>query len=43
MRDSLTRPRPGRTAPRAVRQPVAGWPRLLTPRTETAPVELLLV
>jgi hypothetical protein len=43
MRDTLTRPRPGRTAPRAVRQPVAGWPRLLTPRTETAPVELLLV
>jgi hypothetical protein len=43
MRDTLTRPRPGRAAPRAVRQPVSGWPRLLTPRTETAPVALVLI
>ena len=42
MRRTLTVPRPGRTAPRAVRQPVTGWPRLLTARTDTAPVELVL-
>ncbi len=40
MRRSLTVPRPGRRAPRAVRQPSTGWPRLLTPYTDTAPMDL---
>ena len=40
MRTTLTVPRPHRTAPRAVRQPVSRWPRLRIPRTEKGPAEL---
>ncbi len=40
MRETLTIPRPGRAAPRAIRQPTSRWPRLLTPRTDRIPVEL---
>jgi DDE family transposase len=38
MRHSLIAPRRSRTCPRAVRQPVRGWPRLLHPQSSEGPV-----
>jgi hypothetical protein len=43
MRRSLTEPRRSRTCPRAVRQPVTRWPRLLHPESIEAPWQLQIV
>jgi hypothetical protein len=43
MRRSLTRPRRPRTCPRAVRQPVTRWPRLMKPASIEQPWTLQLV
>ena len=43
MRRSVPAPRRPRTCPRAVRQPVTKWPRLLKPQSIEAPWELQLV
>lgn len=34
----ITRKRPGRQCPRALRQPIRAWPRLVQPRSSVAPV-----
>lgn len=39
----VTRPRRARSCPRAVRQPVTGWPRLRHNRSITAPIEFTIV
>lgn len=43
MRRSLSAPRRARTCPRAVRQPVTRWPRLLRPQSIEAPWQLQIV
>jgi hypothetical protein len=43
MRRSLIAPRRPRTCPRAVRQPVTRWPRLITPESIEQPWRLQLV
>ena len=43
MRRSLTAPRRARRCPRAVRQPVTRWPRLLHPQSIEAPWQLQIV
>jgi hypothetical protein len=43
MRRSLSAPRRARTCPRAVRQPVTRWPRLLQPESTEAPWQLHIV
>ena len=43
MRRSLTAPRRARSCPRAVRQPVTRWPRLLHPQSIEAPWQLQIV
>ena len=43
MRRSLTGPRRSRTNPRAVRQPVTKWPRLMQPRSVEGPVQFKVV
>jgi hypothetical protein len=43
MRHSLTAARRSRTCPRAVRQPVRGWPRLLRPQSTEGPVQFHVV
>ncbi len=43
MRHSLIAPRRARSCPRAVRQPVRGWPRLLQPQSTEGPLHFQLV
>jgi hypothetical protein len=43
MRHYLTPPRRARSCPRAVRQPVTGWPRLLKPDSIEEPLEFTVV
>jgi hypothetical protein len=43
MRHSLIAPRRSRSCPRAVRQPVRGWPRLLQPQSIEGPVQFHVV
>ena len=43
MRRCVTPPRRSRTCPRAVRQPVTRWPRLLTPQSVEGPFQFQLV
>lgn len=43
IRRSLTAPRRARSCPRAVRQPVTGWPRLLKPESIEGPWQLQIV
>jgi hypothetical protein len=42
-RRHLIRPRPGRSCPRAVRQPVSGWPRLLKNESHEGPLRFQVV
>jgi hypothetical protein len=43
MRRSLTGPRRSRSNPRAVRQPIRGWPRLQKTRSVEGPVQFKIV
>jgi hypothetical protein len=43
IRRSVTAPRRPRTCPRAVRQPVTRWPRLLQPESIEAPWQLQIL